>query len=394
MRGIWKAIFGGMTLAMALCGQTAERATEAKPPRLSELFGDDLLARGKGVEVRSSQLEEAIVSLKANLAARGEAIPENQRNLREAQLLDRLIITQLLTNRVTEVDRDTAQQLAEKYLAETKKGVTSEEAFQSQLKALGLSQERFKRRLMEQALADAVVQRELRSHIQVTDAQVRDFYSTGADLVVKTMQADLDKLVKDPKGSPKEVAELSQEIERVKKANLIRLERPEQVRVVHVFLTTRDRDKEQDLPEETRKQKRHQIEKIRERALAGEDFSKLAMEFSEDRSIKETKGEYTFSRSDPFAEEFKAASFSLEPGKISDVTVTPFGYHVIKLLEKIPAQKIEFEKIGKDLKEFLTHQQVLKAMPDFFDKLKKEASVQILDPKYRIETSRAAESGR
>jgi peptidyl-prolyl cis-trans isomerase C len=153
--------------------------------------------------------------------------------------------------------------------------------------------------------------------------------------------------------------------------------------VQHVFLPTRDRQTEQELPEDAKLEKRRRMELIRERALAGEEFTKLVMEFSEDRGIKETRGEYTFARDAPFAEEFKAAAFSLGPGKISDVVTTPYGFHVIKLVERIPAQKIELDKVANDLKDFLTQQEVMKAMPEYFNQLKKDAGVEVVNARYR-----------
>ena len=97
-----------------------------------------MLARGKGVEVRQSQLDEAFTSFRATLAARGDTLPEERRTAQEAQLLERLIITQLLTNLVTQSDRTNAQALAEKYIAETRKNL-SDDSFHRQLKALGLT---------------------------------------------------------------------------------------------------------------------------------------------------------------------------------------------------------------------------------------------------------------
>jgi len=372
-------------LATLLAGaRAADNASPslARPPKLSDLFGDDVLARGKGVEVKQSQLDQAFVSLKASLAARNQSVPESSRTMQEAQLLDRLIVTQLLTNRAILADRTNAQALSEKYFTDSRKGL-SEDAFQGQLKALGITQEQFNRRITDQALADAVLQRELRSTINVSDAAVRDFYTTGTDLLVKTLEEELDKRVKDPSAVPQQVAEIKKSVDELRKSNLARLEQPERVKVAHVFMTTRDRQSEQDLPEETKAKKRRQMEQVRERALAGEEFTKLVMEFSEDRGIKETRGEYTFGHEAPFAEEFKAASFSLQPGKISDIVSTLYGYHLIKLLERLPAQKIELEKASGDLKDFLTQQGVLKAMPEYFERLKKGGDVKILDPKYR-----------
>ena len=354
----------------------------ARPPKLSDLFGDEVLARGKGVEVKQSHLDQAFVSLKASLAARGQSVPEEGRILQEAKLLDRLIVTQLLTNRATLADRTNALALAETYFAETRKGASSEEVFLGQLKALGVTQEQFNQRIKDQALADAVLQRELRSTISVSDSAVQDFYATGRDVLVTTLEEELDKRVKDPSTGPQQISELKKSVDELRKSNLARLEQPERVKVAHVFMTTRDRQSEQDLPEEIKSQKRRQMEQVRDRALAGEEFTKLVMELSEDRAIKETRGEYTFGRDAPFAEEFKAASFSLELGKISDIVSTLYGYHVIKLLERLPAQKMELEKVSADLKDFLVQQEVLKAMPGYFEKLKKSGDVQILSPKY------------
>ncbi|HXJ76497.1 MAG TPA: peptidylprolyl isomerase, partial [Candidatus Dormibacteraeota bacterium] len=191
---------------------------------------------------------------------------------------------------------------------------------------------------------------------------------------------------------PIKTARMKDQIAQVRKANLARLEQPERVRISHIFMVTRDRKTDEPLSEEQKKFKRLQLERIRKRALEGEDFSKLVMEYSEDRGLKETKGEYTFSRTERFAPEspeFKAAAFSLEPGKISDIVTTSGGMHVVKLLERIPAKKVEFEKIAPELKEFLVQQEVQRAIPDFFARLNKEAQIEMLDPKYRLATATA-----
>lgn len=364
----------------------AAHAAENTPrtPKLSDLFGDEVIARGKNVEVKRSQLEEAFTAFKANLAARGQQMREEQRFGQEAQLLQRLIVTQILTNRVTDADRKVANELAEKFTADSKKNSTSEEAFNRQLKAMGLTPEQFARRVSEQSLVEAVIQREVTSAIKITDEQVKDFYTTGNDVIVRLIQSDLAKLEKDTNAPAGLITQMKERMAEIKKTNLARLEQPERVKVVHIFMTTIDRQSEDPLPEEQKAFKRQQMEKIRRRALEGEDFAKLVQDHSEDRGMKQTKGEYTFSREDPFAPEFKAAAFSLAPGKISDVVSTAIGLHVIKVLERIPAKKAELEKIAPELKDFLQQQEVQRLMPEFFARVIKESSIEILDPKYKV----------
>jgi parvulin-like peptidyl-prolyl isomerase len=392
-------LFGYLATA-AFSIPAAEQAQPAPAPdtataraaSLAELFGDPVLARGQGVEIKRSQLDDAFTAWKANLAARGQTIVEEQRTFRESQLLDKLIITQLLMNRASAGDKAVAKAQAEKFITESKNEARSEDAFASQLKALGLSPEQFNKQIMEQALAEAVLEREVKSKLSVSTGQIEDFYKYGIDPLVKIMQEELERLAKDPNTTVSQLSAVKQQIEDLKKANLANLEQPEKVRVSHVLLATRNRETDAELPEEQKKTKRQKIEKILVRAKAGEDFAKLVMEFSEDRGLKETKGEYTFSRSDPFVPEFKSASFSLQTNQISDIVTTMFGYHIIKCLEKVPAQKVELAKVSTKIKEALLDQEQQSRMPGYFDRLKKEAKVEILEPKYKPETSRKTES--
>ena len=75
------------------------------------------------------------------------------------------------------------------------------------------------------------------------------------------------------------------------------------------------------------------LEGIRERALAGEDFTELARTYSHDPSAQ-TGGDLGWFRKGRFVEEFEDAAFSLLEGGISDVFETAFGYHIV-LVERI-----------------------------------------------------------
>ncbi len=81
--------------------------------------------------------------------------------------------------------------------------------------------------------------------------------------------------------------------------------------------------------------------------------------------------------------EFEAAAFSLATNQVSDIITTRFGYHIIKVLEKIPAKKIELDKALPNLKDGLTQQALQKQFPDYIAQLKKDAGVEILDEKLK-----------
>ena len=87
-------------------------------------------------------------------------------------------------------------------------------------------------------------------------------------------------------------------------------------------------------PELDTKQARTKAEDVLKRARAGEDFSKLAKEFSGDPGSKEKGGDLGWFGRGQMDPTFEKAAFALQPGQISDVVETQFGYHIIKLDEK------------------------------------------------------------
>ena len=82
--------------------------------------------------------------------------------------------------------------------------------------------------------------------------------------------------------------------------------------------------------------------------------------------------------------EFEAASFSLNTNQISDIVTTLYGFHIIKLLEKIPAKKLELAKVAPKIQDFLKSQAIQTQLKPYLDGLKKEANIQIMDEKLKF----------
>ncbi|USN53860.1 MAG: peptidylprolyl isomerase [Candidatus Nomurabacteria bacterium] len=82
-------------------------------------------------------------------------------------------------------------------------------------------------------------------------------------------------------------------------------------------------------------QKRELADAVLARVKNGnEDFGEVAKQFSEDESTASNGGELGFFGQGEMVQPFEDAVSQLEPGEVSDIVETSFGYHIIQLEEK------------------------------------------------------------
>ncbi len=122
------------------------------------------------------------------------------------------------------------------------------------------------------------------------------------------------------------------------------LAQPERVRARHILILAAE-----DAPEEIEDAARAQAKAARERLLNGDSFEDVALEVSQDAGTATEGGDLGFFQrgdNDPALDD---TAFALEEGGLSEVIRSAYGFHILRVDEKSPAQTPSFEELREEL---------------------------------------------
>ncbi|MCM3195093.1 peptidylprolyl isomerase [Priestia megaterium] len=107
----------------------------------------------------------------------------------------------------------------------------------------------------------------------------------------------------------------------------------------------------------------------------GEDFAKLAKEYSTDTASKSDGGNLGYFKKSDMVEAFANKAFSMKVNEVSDPVKTEYGYHIIKVTGKKEAQKATYENSKAKIKQTLLDQKYQTEYPTWLQKLKKKYDI-------------------
>ncbi|MFQ5905166.1 MAG: peptidylprolyl isomerase [bacterium] len=110
---------------------------------------------------------------------------------------------------------------------------------------------------------------------------------------------------------------------------------------------------------------------LMERARAGEDFVQLAREYSDDPQTKGNGGELGLFAVGDLSAPYDEVVSSMKPGDISEVVEGEFGYHIIKLLERVEGKPTTFENVKEELREIFYQRKLGEKYDAWLNRLKK-----------------------
>jgi peptidyl-prolyl cis-trans isomerase D len=127
---------------------------------------------------------------------------------------------------------------------------------------------------------------------------------------------------------------------------------PEQVRARHILLKLASDAGDAEVAEVEAR-----AHAVLERLQAGEDFAEIAAEISDDPGSKANGGDLGFFRRGQMVKAFEEAAFALEPGSLSDLVRSDFGFHIIRAEEYQAASHTSFEEVRETLARELVAQE-------------------------------------
>jgi len=137
----------------------------------------------------------------------------------------------------------------------------------------------------------------------------------------------------------------------------------------HILLKTQDSEGK-ELSAEKKKEAKKKAEKALAKVKSGEDFAKVAKEYSQDGSASKGGELGTFGRGQ-MVSEFEEAAFNMKKGEISDIVETQYGYHIIKVTDRVDKQET-YNDVKDKIKTTLAGQKYT----EYVEKLKKDSKIE------------------
>ena len=194
----------------------------------------------------------------------------------------------------------------------------------------------------------ALTAAKFRSAVTVTDADVaahfeahKAEYRIGEQRKIKYLLLDRDQArlkISVPPG----------DIQRYYNDNIQQFQTPEQIKASHILFKTEGKDEAAV---------RKQAETVLQQAKSGGDFAALAKQYSEDEGSKANGGDLDYFGRGRMVPEFETAAFDMQPGQISDLVKSQFGFHIIKVIDKRPGSTRTLDEVRTQIQDQLSLQQ-------------------------------------
>lgn len=346
-------------LALAACSPGAPEATLAEPAGSetagSEVRGDGsdatpafpaepplaenarpvpaqlppVVAYVNGEAISGADLEMAVLELEART---GQPVPADQRDQVVREELDQLIGQRLLLQESLLRKIAVLEAEIDARIAELRAQFPSEEAFAQTLELRQMTLARLRADTRQGLQVAAMLNVELAGDTAVTPEQVTEFYE------------------KNPS----------------------QFQQGERVRASHILIGVPE-----NADATAKEQARARAVGVLNQVKAGEDFAALAKQYSEDPGSGPNGGDLGYFERGQMVGPFEEVAFSLAPAQTSDLVESPFGYHIIRVVDKQASRTIPIAEVRQQVQRFLEGQNRDLRTQAFVEALKAKSKIDI-----------------
>lgn len=295
---------------------------------------ESTIAQVNGEKISLAEFDLACNQVLESYKQSGTEINDSQLNAIRNRVLDDLIQSKLVRQEIKKLNIHATDKEITYYLWDrppdfiqqmfrTEQGQFDVARYQAALKNPQLDaawigvEEELRSRLPVQKLQDM-----LSATVVVTESQVKEEYlKRNQKASVRYAQFPTDKY------RPAAVTITQAELEKYYKEHQDELKEPEKRKIDYVIFSTQPTQRDSQAVQDT-------AAAVYQRALAGEDFAKLAEIYSEDESNNTRGGDLGFFPRGQMVKPFEDAAFSANAGDIVGPVATNFGLHIIKVEER------------------------------------------------------------
>ncbi|HCE3702484.1 TPA: peptidylprolyl isomerase [Vibrio parahaemolyticus] len=191
---------------------------------------------------------------------------------------------------------------------------------------------------------------EFAKKVELTDEEIQAYYKANPDNFTRPEQVKVSYVELSAEALKKQIQVTDEDVKKYYDEHLDKYSSEEQRRVAHILVEGDDEAKAQAILDELN---------------AGADFAAVAQEKSDDFGSAENGGDLGWTERDVMDPAFEEAAFALKnPGDMSGLVKSDFGYHIIKLEELKDAVAKPFDEVAAEIKQELVDQ---KAVDQFYE---------------------------
>jgi peptidyl-prolyl cis-trans isomerase D len=193
----------------------------------------------------------------------------------------------------------------------------------------------------------ALTAAKFRSDVTVTDADIASHFEAHKAEYRVGEQRKIKYILLDRDQARLKISVPPSDIQRYYNDNIQQYQSQEQVKASHILLKTEGKDEAAV---------RKQAEEVLKEVKSGGDFAALAKKYSEDEGSKANGGDLDYFARGRMVPEFENVAFTLQPGQVSDLVKSQFGFHIIKVIDKRPGSTRSLDEVRPQIQEQLSLQ--------------------------------------